>query len=257
MITAGLDVGIENIKVIILQDGKVLARSSNRSGGANRSSSADQAWNTALKSAAISATDVDKVIATGQGKKDVRFAKTNITEPVADAAAARFLFPSAQSVVDLGADQIRVTTLGPQTTIREAVLNQKCSAGIGIFLEAMARMLGLTIDEMSRMPNGASAPVAVSDNCCVFGELDAVALIHDNVPKQQIVSAINQAMAVRINSVLNDKIVPDKKHTALLGGVAKNAGIVNILKKRSGIDFLIPEHAEFGGALGAALIAAS
>jgi activator of 2-hydroxyglutaryl-CoA dehydratase len=113
----------------------------------------------------------------------------------------------------------------------------------------------MNIDEMSALPAVASQGTVASDSCCVFAELDVIALVHNNTPKPEIVRAINEAVATRINAVLNDKIPPDINRTVLIGGVTRNAGVVSALKKRSGVNFLIPDKAQFAGALGAALIA--
>jgi predicted CoA-substrate-specific enzyme activase len=256
MITAGIDLGIENVKVVILKNGKVLSRSAASSGGIDRSKSAEKVWLEALKSAGVSASEVQRVVATGQGKLEVRFANQHVVEPVADARAARFLYPRAKAVVDVGADQVRVVTMDDSGNILEVVLNQKCAAGIGIFLKATARRLGMTLEEMGRLSGKPSNNIAVNDTCAVFAELDAVARLYDKTSKTDIVQAINDALSARLNSVLNDKIIPGKDNTVLVGGVAINAGIVGALNKRSGINFLIPEQPEYAGALGAALIAA-
>jgi len=254
MITAGIDVGIENIKAVILKDNQVIARSTAPSGGAGRSSAAEQVWKEALDKAGINAGAVSKITATGQGKYDVKFANGNAVEPVADARAAHYLYPAAKTAVDIGADQVRVVTFDSAGKIEEVVLNQKCAAGIGIFLKSISRRLGMTLDEMGRMTGETSTGLTVNDNCAVFAELDAIALNIENTPKADIVQAINEALAARINGVLNDKIIPGKNTTVLMGGVARNQGIVNALKKRSGIDFMIPEYPEYVCALGAALM---
>ena len=254
MITAGIDSGIENVKAVILKDGQVIARSMARSGGAGRADSAEQVWNEALAAAKLTPQDVGKVIATGQGKYDVKFANGTAVEPVADARAARFLFPSARSVIDIGADQTRVITLGEGNRITEVVMNQKCHAGLGIFLRSMARTLGMTVEQMCQVAGNPAA--VVSDSCCVFAELDAIALIHNNTPKPDIIQAVHDAVATRINAVLNDKIVPAKDATILFGGVARNKGVIDSLRKRSGINFFIPDQPEYACALGAALIGA-
>jgi predicted CoA-substrate-specific enzyme activase len=253
MIIAGIDLGIETVKAVILKDGRVIARSAAPSGGANRSQAAEQVWSQALAAAGIKDSDVSQVVATGQGKNDVKFATRRVVEPVADAKAARFLYPSATAVVDAGADQVRVVTLDSADKIREVVMNQKCAAGLGLFLRSMARTLGMTVDEMGRV-TGNPPETAASDICPVFTELDAIAMIHNNVPKGDIIRAVHEATAVKINAILNDKIIPAKDATVLLGGLAKNIGLVSALKKRSGINFLIPEQPEYAGALGAALI---
>jgi predicted CoA-substrate-specific enzyme activase len=254
MITAGIDMGIENVKAVILKDGKIIARRMALSGGANRAQSAEKVWNEALAAAGIKASDVSKVVATGQGKLDVKFATDHCVEPVADARAAKFLYPSATSVVDVGADQVRVVTLGDGQKIKEVVINLKCAAGIGIFLRSMGRTLGLTIEEMGQVPSSKTKEAAVSDLCVVFAELDAVAMIHKNTPKPAIVKAVQESVATKLNAILNDKVVPESNKSVLIGGVSRNAGVVQALQKRSGINFLIPENADYAGALGAALV---
>jgi benzoyl-CoA reductase subunit D len=255
MITAGIDVGIESLKVLILKDGKVIARGSGLSGGANRGKTAQKIWNETLTAAKLEPSDVSKVIATGQGKQNVAFASDCVTESTAAAHAARFLYPKATSVVDIGADQVRVVTLGKGDKILEVVLNQKCAAGLGIFLKSIARTLEMTLDEISCLSND-SSKVVIHDGCAVFAEMDVLGLLNRNIPREDIARAANDMVAVRVNSILNDKIKPAKTTTVLVGGVGKNKAVVEALKKRSGINFLIPEQAEYAGALGAALMAA-
>jgi predicted CoA-substrate-specific enzyme activase len=256
MITAGIDAGIESLKAVILKDGKIIARGIGLSGGANRAMVVEQVWRDALATAGLSPADVSRVIATGQGKYDVRFAQDRVAEPVADARDARFLYPKATCVVDVGADQVRVITLGDGDKILEVVMNQKCAAGLGIFLKSMARTLGMTLDEMSRLPGGSHSNAVVNDGCAVFAEMDALGLLNRNIPREEVARAIIEAVAVRVNSILNDKIKPAEDATVLVGGVSRNTAVVNALKRRSGINFVIPEQAEYAGALGAALIAA-
>jgi predicted CoA-substrate-specific enzyme activase len=255
MITAGIDAGIENIKAVVLKDGKVMAAGAALSGGAYRANNVSQVWNEVLKSAGISQSDVSRVVATGQGKWDVKFASDHIVEPVADARVASFLHPAAKSVVDIGADQVRVVAFNTDGTISEVVLNQKCGAGIGTFLRTIARRLGMTLESMSQI-SGSPPSLSVNDACCVFTGLDAIDLLHGNTPGPDIVRAINEAIAARLNCALNDKVKLEKDTTVLIGGVARNTGVINALKQRSGIDFIIPAQPELGGALGAALVAA-
>jgi len=174
---------------------------------------------------------------------------------VADARAALWYFPSARSVLDVGADQARAMNYDDKGAIEGVVLNQKCAAGIGISLKTLARTLGMTLDEMSLASGSSQGEVSVNERCCCFAEMDTHELIQNGTPKEDIVQARNEAAAVRINSLLNEKIT-FQKEIVLIGAVAKNVGLVNALKKRSGANFLIPEEPEFGCALGAALVAA-
>jgi benzoyl-CoA reductase subunit D len=255
MITAGIDVGLESIKIAIVKDGSVVGKSSGLSGGAGRPDAIHALWEEALENAGVSAGDVENTVATGAGKFDVGFASRNVTEPIADARAARFYLADARAVVDVGADQTRVITLGEDGKAAEIVLNQKCSAGIGTILKYIARRLEMTLDEISALAPGAAKDTVVNDGCIVFAELDALELLNENVPKEEVAAAVTEAMAVRANMILNDKHAPAKSGTVLIGGVAGNVAFANALKTRSGIDFVIPKDAEFGGAVGAALVA--
>ena len=110
---------------------------------------------------------------------------------------------------------------------------------------------------MSRTEGNSNGVKEVNDACSVFATLDAVNLLHDGVAPSEIAQAIHRAMAVRINSVLNDKVIPGRDTTVLMGGVARNPAVIAALTERSGINFKIPEQPEYAGALGAALEAAA
>ena len=162
-------------------------------------------------------------------------------------APPAFYILKPHRVVDIGADQVRVVILGKGDSILEVVMNQKCAAGLGIFLKSMARTLGMTLDEMSSISGTGKA--IVNDGCSVFAEMDAFGLLNRNVPREDIARAVTEAVAVRVNSILNDKIKPAKDTTVLVGGLSRNKAVVAALKRRSGINFLIPEQAEYAGAL--------
>ena len=144
MITAGIDIGVDAVKVVIIKDGKVVSRSTASCGGGDRGASAEKTFQAALNSAGIKTADVGKIVATGQGKNDVHAAVQKVVEPVADAKGARYLYPAARAVVDVGADQIRLVAMDNAGKIEEAVLNQKCAAGIGVFLNSISRRMGIS-----------------------------------------------------------------------------------------------------------------
>jgi predicted CoA-substrate-specific enzyme activase len=256
MITAGIDVGFERIKIVILNDGKRIAKGIGFTEWTHRSEAIEKLLLKTLEPVSLSALDIEKTVATGIGKFDVHFADARVVEPVAIARTACFVLPSAAAAVDIGADQTRVITLGEGYNIQEVVLNQKCSAGLGILLKYAARRLGFTLEELSDIVVDAESEVVVNDGCAVFAELDVLELLNHNTPKKDIAGALIASVAAAINAILNDKITPDREKTVLMGGVSQNMAVVNALKIRSGIDFHILEDAEYGGALGAALIAA-
>lgn len=254
MITAGIDVGLENIKTIILKDGKIIGRACGLSGGAKRPAAVEAVYGEALKNAGLTADDVEKVVATGKGKFDVAFAVDRVTEPVTAAKAANFLVPGATTVVDIGADETLVATLVGDK-IKEFVINQKCSAGLGLFLEHMAERFDMSIEEMSALDG--PSEVVVNDGCVVFAELDALDHVNAGACLKEISKAIIEACAWRAYSVINDIYKPALECVVLTGGMTKNSAFVKALERVSGIKFVIPEEAVYAGAIGAALWAAA
>jgi predicted CoA-substrate-specific enzyme activase len=252
MITAGIDVGVKTVKAVIIKDNKVIASGIASSDGFERSKAAEQLWNKVLEQAEISASDIDRVIATGTGKMDVSFANDNIVEPVADVQAARQLFPSARTVIDVGAEQVRVVRFDETGKVTNYTLNQQCGAGLGTFAEAMARTLEVTLDEMSELALKSKNNTSINAECGTYASLDVVSLIHDNTPIDDIAWAVVDAIANKISATVN--LTNIEKDVVLIGGVARNTGVIEALKKRMGIDFSIPEEPELAGALGAAFI---
>jgi len=256
MITAGIDIGMENVKVVVLKDEKIVGCGRGISGGGGRASAAEAALGDALKEAGVAKGDVEKVVATGKGKFDLPFINDYVTEPIAAAKAAKFLCPDATTAIDAGADETIVVTLGEKKLIKEMAQNEKCAAGVGILLKNIARRLGMTVEEMGALPPKAEGGAAVNDGCAVFAELDALSLLNHGTPVKEVAAAVIDAAAVRVCMTINDITIPYLERVALFGGLTKNAGFVSALKKYAKIDFVIPAEAEYAGALGAALFAA-
>jgi predicted CoA-substrate-specific enzyme activase len=256
MKTVGIDVGFDTIKAAVMDDGKLLAKAACDAGCVGRDGNIDKLYSDVLAEAGLSSGDVDKVVATGIGKFSVKFAADHIADAVAIAKAAKFFFDGAVSVVDIGADKTHVVTLAGDG-ISEVVQNQKCMAGLGLLLDVMANRLGYTLDEVGAFGAGADGGVFVNDGCPVFAELDSLEALNKGKPRDKVMGAVINTVVYRLNSILRDKVMPDTKATVLLGGVSQNAAVVSGLKARSGVEFIIPEDAVFGGAIGCALIAAA
>ncbi|MCX8153731.1 MAG: acyl-CoA dehydratase activase [Candidatus Bathyarchaeota archaeon] len=252
MITAGIDLGTQSVKVVILKDGQVLARSKAFS-GFDPAEAAEQAYNEALKKAALSANEVLHVTATGSGMELASNANSTVSMMGADAKAGVYLFPTARTVVDVGAEEARAVKCDDKGVMVDFVVNERCAAGAGAFIEAMARALEVRLEEMGPLSLKAERASSINASCVIFGESDVVSLIHRQESKPEIARAIFDAMADRISSMMHRLgIVPD---VVLVGGVAKDVGFVASLKRKLGIELLIPEFPEYAGALGAALVA--
>jgi benzoyl-CoA reductase subunit D len=253
VITAGIDMGTQSVKVVILKDGAIISRGQAFS-GFDPATAAEQAVSEALRKARLSLTDVDHVTATGSGTDMAPYANSTISMMGADAKAGVYLFPKARTIIDVGAEEARAVKCDEKGIMMDFVVNERCAAGSGTFIEAMARALEVKLEEMGPLSLRAERASPINATCVIFGESDVVTLIHRQESKPEIARAIFDAMADRVSSMAYRLgINPD---VVLVGGVAKDVGFAASLKRKLGIDVLIPEHPEFAGALGAALSAA-
>ena len=253
MLTIGIDLGTQSVKAVLLKDGKILSRNKAFS-GFDPTKAAEQVVGEALKKAKVSLEEVNHVTATGSGMEMAPYAKSTVSMMSADAKAGVHLFPKARTIIDVGAEEARAVKCDAKGLMMDFVVNERCAAGAGAFIEAMARALEVKLEEMGPLSLKAERASPINATCVIFGESDVVSLIHRQESKPEIARAIFDAMADRVSSmVYRLGVNPD---VVLVGGVAKDVGFVQSLKRKLGVNILIPDHSEFAGALGAALVAA-
>jgi len=252
MITAGIDVGSLTTKVVLLKDRKILSYglllSSERA-----EVTSNKAIEEGLGRANLSIKDVSYIVSTGVGREEVQLANVSITIPLAIAVGATHLFPTARTVVDMGAENCVVVTCEEKGQVMNFVMNDKCAAGTGLFLESMAEALGVRLEEMGRLSLGSKSKVNISSFCTVFAESEVVGYIHMGVNKVDIIKGLHDAVTLRVSEMLRK--VRFRKDVVMGGGVARNVGVVNSLRSMIASDILVPEDPEVIGALGAAIIA--
>ncbi|MBN1308855.1 MAG: hypothetical protein JXA18_13110 [Chitinispirillaceae bacterium] len=253
MITAGIDCGAKNVKVVILNDGKVASKAT-APAGIDTASAAEKAYDDALKAAGCGREAVVKIIATGSGKNEPRFKNDIVTEVGADARGIHFTSPNVRTVIDVGAEEGRAIKVDENGKVVDFAVNEKCAAGAGAFTEAMARALEIPLEEFGPFSLTSTQEVPMNAQCAVFAESEVVSLVHRKIPKQDIARAIHNAIADRITSMV--RMVGITPEVALIGGVANNVGFVVSLKEDLELDLMIPEDREYIGAIGAACIAA-
>ena len=252
LITVGIDMGIQAVKVVILRDGKVVARSKTFS-GFEPTKAAEQAFAEALTQAKAKREEVSLVLATGSGMDMAPYSNGNVSMMGADAKAGVFLFPSARTVIDVGAEEARSVKCDERGIMLDFVVNERCAAGAGTFIEAMARALEVKMEEMGPLSLKAERASPINASCVIFGESDVVSLIHRQESKPEIARAVYDSMADRVSSMVHRLGI--NLDIALAGGVAKDVGFIESLKRKLGVSVLVPEYPEFVGALGAALTA--
>ncbi len=253
MITVGIDMGIQTVKIVVLKDGAVVARAKTFS-GFEPTKAAEQAFAEALKSANIPKEEVSQVLATGSGMDMAPYSAGNVSMMGADAKAGVFLIPSARTIIDVGAEEARAVKCDERGIMVDFVVNERCAAGAGTFIEAMARALEVKMEEMGPLSLKAERASPINATCVIFGESDVVSLIHRQESKPEIARAVFDAMADRVSSMVHRLGI--NPEVVLVGGVAKDVGFLASLKRKLGMDVLVPESPEYVGALGAALTAA-
>jgi benzoyl-CoA reductase subunit D len=249
MIVAGIDVGGKNVHIVIKKDGRILGKVAGPT-GIKKAEAVEQLYNDALKKAGITRKDVERVVATGSAAKRVAFANAFIPDAAADARGVNKLIPSARTVIDVGAEEGRAIKVGPDGKVLDFAINEKCAAGTGTFVEAMSRALEVSVDEMSKITLQSTQTLSTNAQCAVFGESEVVSLIHQKTPKPDIARAVMNAIAGRIASLA--RIVGLDKDVVIIGGMARNAGFVDSLKKSIEMSVVVPEDPDYMGALGAA-----
>jgi benzoyl-CoA reductase subunit D len=252
MITAGIDAGAMTVKAVVVEDGRFIGRAILPAGTED---AASQVYEAALKDAGISHDDIEKVMATGAGRKRIPFAPEHVTEVAAAAKGAHALFPEARTVIDIGAEEGRAVRLDANGKVVDFAINEKCAAGAGAFIEAMARALETTVEEIGPLALKSTEAVSINAQCVVFAESEVVTLVHNRTPRENIARAVHDAIGDHVTSMV--RRIGINKEIMLIGGVANNIGFVESLRQKLEIDtILIPEDAEFVGAFGAALAAA-
>jgi benzoyl-CoA reductase subunit D len=251
-IAAGIDIGAKTVKVVLVDGGKVCARSLIPA-GLDTTVATRQAMDQALAAAGLKLDQVGLFMATGAGRKTCVFTDREITEVGAAARGINHLLKSCRTVVDVGAEEGRTVRCDERGKVIDFAFNEKCAAGAGAFAEGMARALQVPLEELGPLSLKSQNPVQMNAQCAVFAESEVVTLIHARTPREDIARAVLDAIASRIISMVRK--VGFEKDLALIGGVARNPGFVEAMKRGLQMDVFVPDGPEYVGALGAALAA--
>lgn len=253
MITAGIDCGAKNVKAVIMKDAKVIGKAMIPA-GLDTQAAANQAYDEALKAAGIARKDVRKVLAVGAGRKGCDFAQGEVTEVNADAKGIRFVMPDARTVIDVGAEEGRAVRVNQEGDVVDFSINEKCAAGAGTFVEAIARALETQVEKMEDLYDRSTREIGMNAQCAVFAESELVSLIHSQTAKPDIARAVLNAIGDRIVSMM--RRVGVEKDVAAIGGVALNGGFIKAVEKELNIKIGVPADPQYVSAIGAAIAAA-
>ena len=251
---AGIDSGSTSTDVVILNKEKQIVADIILPTGAGAAIGAERALEEALKKAGLNREDIDAMVTTGYGRTAIKDGDKSITEITCHARGAHFLDPSVRTVIDIGGQDSKVIRLDEQGNVVNFVMNDKCAAGTGRFLEMMARTMEMGLDELSKRGLEYQEDITISSMCTVFAESEVVSLIAQNKATDDIVHGLNKAVAAKTAAL--SKRVKGEERYMMTGGVSKNEGLVKTLEEKLGTKLVISEKAQLCGALGAALFAA-
>ena len=192
---------------------------------------------------------------TGYGRQLVDFADKQVTEISCHGLGARFLAPATRAVIDIGGQDSKVIQLDDDGNLCDFLMNDKCAAGTGRFLEMMAKTLGLSLEEMSVKGLEWKHNIVISSMCTVFAESEVVSLVAQNKDVADIIHGLNVSVASKVGALAARLGKDHPGEYMMTGGVAKNRGIIQALEEKLGAKLYICDEAQLCGALGAALFA--
>jgi predicted CoA-substrate-specific enzyme activase len=263
--SAGIDSGSTSTDVVILDQKKEIVSSVILPTGGGAGISAEKSLQQALSIAGIDREKVLQIVTTGYGRAYLNEGDDSVTEITCHARGAHFLHPIVRTIIDIGGQDSKVIRIDENGNVTNFLMNDKCAAGTGRFLEMMARTLDLSIEEMAREGLEWKEDVSISSMCTVFAESEVVSLVAQNKAVPDIIHGLNCSIASRVGALAArlgpedgaPVISTDREHATLMmtGGVAKNEGIVRALEENLHRPIHISDKAQLCGALGAALFA--
>jgi predicted CoA-substrate-specific enzyme activase len=252
MVVCGLDIGAATTKAVLLNDGKILSYAVLPT-GQSVNLATDKVLDEVTKKLGLGSRDFARVVTTGYGRHAVPFADRAVSEIICHAKGANFLLPSARTVIDIGGQDSKIIALDGDGNVTNFVMNDKCAAGTGRFIEVMANVLEVPLEDMGALSLSSRKPCMISSTCTVFAESEVVSLRAKGESRENLIAGIHKGVASR--TITMGRSVGFHKDVAFTGGVAKNVGVKQFLEIAIGSQIIVPEEPQIIGALGAALLA--
>ena len=252
MYFAGVDIGSTMTKVALIDESSNLMSAVKGPTGPEHRQLANEVMRQALEKVSLQIDDISCIVATGYGRVNVPFADRQITELSCHARGVSSIFPNVRTAIDIGGQDAKCMKIDNGRLI-SFVMNDKCAAGTGRFLEVTAATLGVKLEDMGDIALKATKRIQISNLCTIFAQQEVVALLSRGERLEDIVAGLHNALASRVAALAQRLgIEPD---LVLTGGGAKNTGMVRAVKESLGRELLVPEEPLLTGALGAAILA--
>ena len=250
MIAVGIDAGSATTKAVMVIDGQIVSHNI-RPTGFDFLLASEKAYINVLTNAGVDEDNVDFVYATGYGRNSIKFADGTISEITAHALGVYHLYPDVNGIIDIGGQDSKVISVNGGKVI-DFLMNDKCAAGTGKFLEYTARALEVPIEEFGLLALSSKESASITSMCTVFAESEAISLRAKGFKKEDIAAGLIESVSRRVAVIARQ--VGLNHNVAFVGGVAKNVGIKIALEKELGISLYVPPNPQITGALGATLI---
>ena len=248
--TLGMDLGSTTSKGVVLKNGKEVIGSSIIDAGAG-TTGPQRAFEACLKDAGVARSQISNITATGYGRNSFEPADLVISELSAHALGVHTMYPDARTLLDIGGQDSKVMSIGKNGRLDNFLMNDKCAAGTGRFLEVMAKVLEVGVADLKDLEAKAEQTVSVSSTCTVFAESEVISQLAKGVDIPGLVRGICFSVAAKAASLV--KRLGVKEPVYMTGGVARNTGVVRALEKELGTEITVSEIQQINGAYGAAV----
>jgi len=248
----GIDAGSAYTKGVLLQGETPVALHIAPS-GANHLQAAEKVLKELLQQDSLAREQLNKIMTTGLGAGRIHFAHAQVAEITSISRGVHKLCPSVRTVIDVGATASRIIKLDEQGRPLDLISNEKCAAGSGRFLQVIARVLRIGLDEIGPLSLQSKKPVDFSVGCAVFAESEVITRLAEGTLREDILAGVHRALAAKIIGMADS--LKRTGDIAIIGSAARNSGLVKCLEDGLGVKLLIPENPQAVAALGAALMA--
>lgn len=249
----GIDSGSTSTNgVVMTREGKIVDSTSILT-GAKSEDSARELYRILLEKNNLTKDDIASTIATGYGRVAISFSDESVTEISCHAKGAHYINNKVRTVLDIGGQDSKAISIRDNGNVKDFVMNDKCAAGTGRFLESIAHTLGISVEELGEVALSSDKDIEITSMCTVFAESEVISLIAENNELKDIAYGVCSSIANKATSLL--KRVGIEQEVMMSGGVARNKGVVKALEKKLGLPIYIPENPELVGAIGASVIA--
>ncbi len=247
----GIDVGSVATKGVVIGDEDVICNHIIPS-GFNYSVAAEMMRGALLSKAGVSPDDVEEFVITGCGAANASYRTREVSEIVCCARGIRAVFPSVRTVVSVGGQSSQAIRIDQSGRVVDFVVSERCAAGSARFLQVIANVLRVNLEDIGELSLKATNPVAFSTGCAVFGETEAITRVAEGCSIEDILAGVHQSLASKVASLMAK--ITKAGDCAVCGGGALDTGFVKTLESTLGVQLLVPKYPQIVTALGAAIV---